>query len=139
MDAAPPGIGDQLDNVTLNIDKAIRKASESDGKCGALFDFAINELVTMQFEFTLGMPAMQQKDMVERKENAEHPGTKGFRFTVEWLYSIKIKGTDIGTNIELTQFEFVLPYNGFEPTSTGILKYLWEQVLSEEILVRGTR
>jgi hypothetical protein len=130
MDAAPPGIGD----VTLNIDKAIRKASESDGKCGALFDFAINELVTMQFEFTLGMPAMQQKDMVERKENAEHPGTKGFRFTVDWLYSIKIKGTDIGTNIELTQFEFVLPYDGFEPTSTGILKYLWEQVLSEEIL-----
>ncbi|KAK7415656.1 hypothetical protein QQX98_005688 [Neonectria punicea] len=129
VDAAPPSISDQLDNVALNIDKAIRKASESDGKCGPLVDFAINEL-----------HARHARHAAEGHSRAQGecgaPGHQGLPLPlpVDWLYSVKIKGTDIGTNIKLTQFEFVLPYDGFEPTSTGILKYLWEKVLNEENL-----
>ncbi|OAA54559.1 hypothetical protein SPI_08805 [Niveomyces insectorum RCEF 264] len=122
-------------DVLLDIDKAIEDASADDTSCGQLVDFAINEIVSMEFQFTLGLPGMKQTDMAEQQVNTEGPErAKGFKFTVAWSYSIRVKNTDIGTDIPLAEFEFVLPFAGFEPTFDGLLKYLWDKVLSEDNL-----
>lgn len=123
-----------VDNIQLDIDRAIELGSMADGGCGKLAKFVIGELVQMNFTFVLGLLPVKQKDMAERKNGASGVATSekpGFKFTVKWSFSITVKGTSIGTDILLEEFTFVLPFDGFKPTVNGLLKYLWKSVLSD--------
>ena len=130
-------VPDDYDNFPIDIDKAIEIGSEKDSGCGKLVKFLIDELILMGFEFELGLPEMKQDDMKNRQVNSQSPnekGKKGFRFFVKWFYTISIKGSELGTHIKLQEFEFVLPFQGFQATLLGVARYLWQAVTSDENL-----
>lgn len=140
MDSTKKNWPDDLDNMPIDIDNAIQEASKGDkSTCGELVNFIIDKLVKMGFNFDLGMKPIKQEDMEKKQLNTEdtntaHKAKPGFTFTVDWSWSITVMDQDIGGNIHLQQFEFVLPFECLNFTVKGVLQYLWEKVLSKENL-----
>ncbi|KAK0512543.1 hypothetical protein JMJ35_004560 [Cladonia borealis] len=141
-----------MDNVPVNMDKAIELGSNADSKkgCGRLVDFVSDQLVRMQFEFDRGMPATEQSALEPEKHTVADDKSKCFRFTVTWYFTMAIKNpisgadTPIATRIKLQDalaFLRIQPYFLRSPrlplerrTPPSNLSELGTKMLDHEVL-----